>query len=247
LEWTKQLRPTIEFSRNANQTGVESVATLSESLTDRDLGSQSLTLWTVRIIVDGVRPIASPIRDRSHLFVRIRETVRENDRGEVDLNQARNGGQAEFFILSVENGGRVGSVCSTVTFCSHMEGCLGVLREAGKEQLEECIHILSGRGAAVNRRAVIRVGVSDVDGLVEEENIAVRIPGVFIVGHVRFISDLARAQLKEQSGGRRTTRATYRPIVRKLTPPPVLNATICPIYKVGSCRVLSGFKEPKAS
>ena len=99
----------------------------------------------------------------------------------------------------MEDGGGVGSVHSTVTFRGHVEGRLGVLWEASEEQLEEGIYVLSSCGASVDRGTVIRVGISDVDGLVEEKDIAVRVPRVFIVRHARFIGDLTRAQLEEQS------------------------------------------------
>jgi co-chaperonin GroES (HSP10) len=80
-----------------------------------------------------------------------------------------------------------------------MERCLGVLWETSEEQLEEGIYILSSYGATVNRGTVVRVGVSDVDGLVEEEDIAVRVPRVLVILHASFIGDLTGAQLKEQS------------------------------------------------
>lgn len=73
----------------------------------------------------------------------------------------------------MEDGGGVGGVRSAVTFRSHMEGSLGVLWEAREEQLEEGIHILSGHGTTVDLGTVIGVGVSNVDGLVEEEDVAV--------------------------------------------------------------------------
>ena len=93
-------------------------------------------------------------------------------------------------------GGSIGVIRPAVTFCGHVKGRLGVFWEASEEQLEEGIHVLSSRGASVNRGTVIRVGVSDVDGLVEERDIAVRVPRVFVVRHARFIGDLTRAQLK---------------------------------------------------
>ena len=93
--------------------------------------------------------------------------------------------------------GSIGSIRPAVTFCSHVERRLGVFWEASEEQLEEGIHVLSSCGASVDCGTVIRVGVSDVDELVEEKDIAVRIPRVFVVRHARFIGDLTRAQLEE--------------------------------------------------
>ena len=94
-------------------------------------------------------------------------------------------------------GGSIGSICSAVTFCSHVQGRIGVFCEASEEQLEESIHVLSSCGASVDRGTVIRVGISDVDELVEEKDTAVRVPRVFVVRHARFIGDLTRAQLEE--------------------------------------------------
>ena len=75
-------------------------------------------------------------------------------------------------------GGGVGSVHSTITLRGHVEG-------------------------RFDRGTVIRVGVSDVEGLVEEKDIAVRVPRVLVVCHARLVGDLARAQLEEQSRCRR--------------------------------------------
>jgi hypothetical protein len=47
-----------------------------------------------------------------------------------------------------------------------MEGSLGVFWETREEQLEESVYILSSRGATVDLSTIIRVGVSDVDGLI---------------------------------------------------------------------------------
>lgn len=89
-----------------------------------------------------------------------------------------------------------------------MEGGFGVLWETLEEQLEEGIHIFSSRGTTVNLGTVIGIGISDVDGLIEEENVAVRIPRVLVVRHARFVDDLTGTQFKEQSRGRRTTGTT---------------------------------------
>ena len=93
--------------------------------------------------------------------------------------------------------GSIGSIRLAVTFCSHVERRLGLFWEASEEQLEEGIHVLSSCTASVNSGTVIRVGVLDVDGLVEDKDIAVRVPRVLVVRHARFIRDLTRAQLKE--------------------------------------------------
>ena len=150
----------------------------------------------MRVIVDSVRALTGPIRDRSHLFVRIRDSVREDDRCKVDLCQTGNGGQGELLILPVEDGGSIRGVGSAVAFRSHMEGSFGVFREPGEEQLEEGIYILSSCGATIDLGTVIGVGVSDIDGLVEEEDIAVCVPRMLVVLHGRLTGDLTRAQLE---------------------------------------------------
>ena len=136
------------------------------------------------------------------MLVRIRNSVCEDDRGKVNLSQTGNGGQGKLLVLTMEDGGGVWSVRSAVTFRGHMEGSLGVFWEAGEEQLEEGIYILSSCGAAVDLGTVIGVGVSDVDRLIEEEDVAVRVPGVLVVRYVRLVGDLTRAQLEEQPRGR---------------------------------------------
>jgi len=196
LERAKKLGPTVEVSRNACPTRVKLVTTLDESLAGRNLGPQSLTFGTLRIVVHGIGTLTSPIWNGGHLFVRIGDSVREDDRGEVDLAQTGNGSQGKFLVLPVEDCGGVGSVCSAITFRSHMEGCLGVFWEAREEQLEEGIHILSGCGATVDLGTIVGVGVSDVYRLVEEEDVAVCIPRVLVVRYVGFIGNLTRSQLK---------------------------------------------------
>ena len=197
LERAKELRPTVELSRHAGPARVKVVATLNEPLAGRDLGSESLTLGTLWVVVHSVGAVTSPIRDGSHLFVRVRDSVGENDRSKIDLDQTGNGGQGKFLVLPVEDGGGVRSVCSAVTFRSHMEGCLGVFRETGEEQLEESVYILPSGGAAVDLGAIIRVGISDVDRLVEEEDIAMRVPRVLVVRYGSLIGNLARTELEE--------------------------------------------------
>ena len=78
-----------------------------------------------------------------------------------------------------------------------MEGSLGVFWETREEQLEEGIHILSGYSATVDLGTVIRVRVPDVDRLIEEEDIAMCIPGVLVVGHARLTGNLTRTELVE--------------------------------------------------
>ena len=131
------------------------------------------------------------------MLVSVGESICKDDRCKVDLDQTGDGGQPKLFVLLVENGGCIWSVRSTVTFRCHMEGSLGVFWETREEQLEKGIHILSGCGATVDLGTIVRVRVPDVDGLVEEEDIAVRIPRVFVIRHARLIGDLTRAQLKE--------------------------------------------------
>jgi hypothetical protein len=131
------------------------------------------------------------------LLVRIRDSVCEDDRGKVYLCQTRNRGQGKFLVLPVEDGGSIRSVRPAVTFRSHVEGSLGVIWETREEQLEKGIDILSGCGATVDLGTVVGVGISNVDGLVEEEDIAVFIPRVLVVRHTRLIGDPTRAQLKE--------------------------------------------------
>ena len=92
LERTNELRPTVELSRNAGPARIEFVATLDESLAGRDLGPQSLALWTFRVIVHSVGTLASPFWNGGHLLVRVGNSICENDRGKVDLYQTRGRG-----------------------------------------------------------------------------------------------------------------------------------------------------------
>ena len=97
----------------------------------------------------------------------------------------------------MEDGGGIGGVRSAVTLCGHMEGSLGVSWETREEQLEESVYVLSSCGATVDLGAVIGVGISDIDRLVEKENVVVCVPRVIVVLHGRLTDDLTGAQLEQ--------------------------------------------------
>lgn len=92
---------------------------------------------------------------------------------------------------------KVRSIRSAVALCSNVERCLGVFGITCEEQLEERVDVFARDRARVDCRSVARVRVSDVDGLVKEDDIGMRVPAVVVVGEaIAPVGDAARAQFE---------------------------------------------------
>ena len=66
--------------------------------------------------------------------------------------------------------------------------------------------------AGIDFAAVLRIGETDVDRLVKENDIGVRVPAVGIEGHIMTaIRNTARTKLEEQPSGGTTARASIQP------------------------------------
>lgn len=93
-----------------------------------------------------------------------------------------------------------------------VEGRARVPGVALQEELDERVDVLGRDGTRVHCRVVFRVRVADVDGLVEEIHVGVRVPAVLIEGRVlTFVSDAARAELEEQASGRAASWPSIEP------------------------------------
>jgi len=90
-----------------------------------------------------------------------------------------------------------------------VEILLAILRELLKEESQECINILSCRGSALS--GSIRVRVPDIDGLVQEDDTGVGVPGEAVVFWLGVAIDGGRAKLHEQTSHGRAAWATVEP------------------------------------
>ena len=101
---------------------------------------------------------------------------------------------------------------SAVTLGRKVEGKVGVLRVTRKEELEEGIHVLASDGTCVNLGSVRAVRVADVDGLVEEDDVGVRVPAELVEGRVlALVGDPAWPELEHQTGHGAAARTAVQP------------------------------------
>jgi hypothetical protein len=83
-------------------------------------------------------------------------------------------------VTLVNDLSNIGSKCSTITLRSDMEGPVAQFIIFGKEELEERIDILGGDRGCVDGGRVGGVRPADLGGLVEEDNVGVVRPAVWI-------------------------------------------------------------------
>ena len=106
----------------------------------------------------------------------------------------------------------MGCICTTVALCGEMERLRRVFRESVQEKFQEGIDVFPSELAGIDLAAILGIGETDVDGLVKEDDIGVRIPAVGIEGHiVTAIGNSARTKLEEQPSGGTTAWASVQP------------------------------------
>jgi len=121
-------------------------------------------------------------------------------------------GSFQSLVPVIDNLGKVRRVRASVALRSDMERLLRVLWVAREEQLEERVHVLARDRARVDSGPVIGVGESDVDGLVEEDDVRVGVPAEWVVRDIgTVLADGARSELEEEAGGRGATRSAVEP------------------------------------
>lgn len=79
-----------------------------------------------------------------------------------------------------------------------MEILLGIFWKLLEEQSEQRIHVLARRGCG--RHARPRVGKSDVDRLIEENNARVRVPRIGVEIQLLMLVDPSWTKLEEETG-----------------------------------------------
>jgi hypothetical protein len=91
-------------------------------------------------------------------------------------------------------------ICSPITLRRDVERLRGVFRESTKEQFKECVNIFAGSRASVYSCSIVRIGVTNVDRLVEENYIGVGIPAGGIVSRVfALVSDPTGSKFKQKA------------------------------------------------
>lgn len=206
----------VQSCRNADQARAIAIASFYEALACRYFGPERLALWPFWVIINRVWSLAKVVRYRGHLDIVVGHPVTKHDRCEVDSNKCVVGTgrrrQSYLLVLVVNHARDVRRVRAAVTFSREMEGKGRVFGETGEEELQERIHVLARDWASVDGTSVLDVRVSHIDGLVEEDNIGVRVPAVGVLGRAgAVIGDAARTKLKEQTRRRAAARATIKP------------------------------------
>lgn len=112
----------------------------------------------------------------------------------------------------MDDGRDIRRIRATVTLGSEMERLIGILGVASEEKFEEGVNVLPGNRTCVDGGAVRGVGVTDVDGLVQEDDVSILVPTVRVMSRVEtVVGDTAWAKLEEESSGRRAPRTPVEP------------------------------------
>jgi hypothetical protein len=119
--------------------------------------------------------------------------------GETVANQ--NTLQVDVAILVGENlVGKDRDVVTGIRLSSNVEVLLSILRELVEEEGKKGINVLAGGDSVAHGAATVRV--TDVDGLVEEDDGSVVVPRPRVVDNLNLLVDGGRAELEEEAGQR---------------------------------------------
>jgi len=106
----------------------------------------------------------------------------------------------------------MGCVSTTITLCSEVEGLLRVFGEPVQEKLQKCIDILSSEVAGIYVVAILGIREANVDRLIKEDDIRMRIPAIGIERRiVTAIGDTARTELEQKSTSGSTAWTAIQP------------------------------------
>ena len=195
-----QLAVAVQCSRNAGETTAILVARVNQSLAGRNLSTETLALRTIGVVVYGIGTVTGKFGNSCILDIRIRDTISNHYRRKIDPQHALNWSKFELLVLLVDDRSKVRYICSTIALCRKMEGCLRIFGVTVQEEFQERVDIVSCNGTGANRGTVVRVRKSNVDGLVQEDDVGVRVPRVRVVFQsLSFFINSARTQLEEES------------------------------------------------
>lgn len=133
------------------------------------------------------------------LGVRVGQAVANQDRLEVDVA----------VLVGKDLRGEDRNVVTSIRLASNVEILLGILRELLEEQRQQRVDILPGGVCVAHRAAAIRV--TDVHGLVEEDDGSIAVPGAGVVLDLDLVGDGGWAKLEEEASQGRAAWATVEP------------------------------------
>lgn len=134
------------------------------------------------------------------LYVRIRLSIANYHRLKVDLHCILVRYHRKLLVFLMNYAREVRDISAPIRLSSEMERRVGVFRVALKEQLKEGIHVFTSEGARAHLRAIVGVGISHIDGLVEENNIRLGCPTVRVIRDIlALVLDAAGTELEEET------------------------------------------------
>lgn len=112
----------------------------------------------------------------------------------------------------MDDGCKIGCIHSAIALSSDMKWLFCILGETRIEQLKEGVYIQTGSGAVVDGRIIVRIRETDIYGLIEEDDVGMSIPAVWIEGRIQaIVDDITGPQFKKESSGRTTSWTTVQP------------------------------------
>jgi hypothetical protein len=105
--------------------------------------------------------------------------------------------------------GKDRDIVASVGLASDVEVLLGIFRELLEEQGQQSIDVLASSNSVANTAAAVRV--TNVDGLIQEDDRSIGVPGVVVVDKLNLAVHRGWAELHEETGQGRAARAAVQP------------------------------------
>jgi hypothetical protein len=189
---------TVDGSGNARPGAARLVAALDKGLATGQGVVHALALTVAQD--SGVATLTASHRAVvTILGVAIGKTVTDQNTLEVDVS-----------VLVRENlRGENGNVVASIRLSSNVEVLLGILGKLVEEESEEGVNVLASSDSVAHGSAAIRV--TNVYGLVKEDDGSVVVPRVGVVDNLKILIDRGRAKLKEETSQGGAARAAVEP------------------------------------
>ena len=195
-------QPAVRRRGVARRPALEPVAAPDHPLAHRHLDPQRAARRAVPRERRVRRPLAHVLRDALELRRGLREPVRQDQAREIDVFLARERRVYPALVHLVHVARDVRAKVPAPALRGEVERLLGVLREAGHEELQERVDVDGEVRERVHLGVVGRVGVSGADGLVEEDHVRDVRPGVRVRDRRVRGRNRAGAVLEEEAGRR---------------------------------------------